>query len=229
MAEFYGDEVNFLVLPHGSEGELDELEAILESGHEICAIFTEFPVGPLLTCVSLHRIRNIADRYGLVVVCNDTMGTSFSLNLLPAPDLLIISLTKMFSGAGDATGGSVVFNPKSRHHEGLFNAMFPRYQYSMYPGDMHTLAGNCIGFEHRVSVCSHNAERVAALLTSRNDLVSDTLSRYPPLPRRAFADSDDRTGETCLVPIIWQLKADVRPAEEKKSKSRKWLWLLAQR
>lgn len=93
-AELYG---------HGSTEELDKLEAQLRSGQRVCALFTEFPTNPLLTCVDLRRIRRLADEYNFVVVCDDTLGTSVNLDILPWVDILVTSLTKLFSGACDVS------------------------------------------------------------------------------------------------------------------------------
>lgn len=90
---------------HGSSEELDQLENDLQGGKRICALFTEFPTNPLLTCVDLCRVRKLADKYDFIVVCDDTLGTPVNVDVLGYVDVLVTSLTKMFSGACNVMGG----------------------------------------------------------------------------------------------------------------------------
>jgi cystathionine gamma-synthase len=83
---------------HCSTTELDELELSLQGGQEILALFCEFPGNPLLNSPDMKYIRRLADQYDFVVVCDDTAGTSVNCDLLPYVDVVVTSLTKMFSG-----------------------------------------------------------------------------------------------------------------------------------
>lgn len=94
-----------IVYGFGSESELDELEDRLKSGIKVGALYTEFPTNPLLTCTDLRRIRQLADKYGFIVVCDDTIGTSVNVDILPWADIVVTSLTKLFSGACNVMGG----------------------------------------------------------------------------------------------------------------------------
>jgi cystathionine gamma-synthase len=47
----------------------------------------------------MKYIRRLADhQYDFVVVCDDKVGTSVKCDLLPYDDVIVTSLTKMFSG-----------------------------------------------------------------------------------------------------------------------------------
>lgn len=90
---------------HGNARELDDLEEQLEAGERIMALFCELPSNPLLVSPDLARIRMMADKYDFVVVCDETVGTFVNVDVLPYVDVVITSLTKLFSGECDVMGG----------------------------------------------------------------------------------------------------------------------------
>jgi cystathionine gamma-synthase len=96
---------------HGSKEDLDTLESSLASGSRCTVLFCEVTSNPLLSTPDLHRIRDLANRFGFLVVCDDTLGTSVNVDILPYVDVTITSLTKIFSGKGNVMGGRYVFNP----------------------------------------------------------------------------------------------------------------------
>lgn len=90
---------------YGSEEELDDLEKRLEGGERYLALFTEFPSNPLLCSPNLERIRNLADKYDFCVVVDETVGNFINVNVLPYADVVVSSLTKVFSGDSNVMGG----------------------------------------------------------------------------------------------------------------------------
>jgi len=94
----------------GTDEELDELEAMLKSRrHQITALFCELPSNVKFISPNLQRIRELADTYNFIVACDETAGNFVNLDVLPCVDVVLSSLTKMFSGASDVTGGRYVF------------------------------------------------------------------------------------------------------------------------
>ena len=89
----------------GSSEELDDLEKRLESGERYLALFTEFPSNPLLRSPNLERIRSLADKYDFYVVIDETIGNLINVNVLPYGDIIVSSLTKVFSGDSNVMGG----------------------------------------------------------------------------------------------------------------------------
>lgn len=89
----------------GSSEELDDLEKRLEEGERFLALFTEFPTNPLLRSPDIERIRNLADRYDFFVVVDETIGNFLNVNVLPYADVVVSSLTKVFSGDSNVMGG----------------------------------------------------------------------------------------------------------------------------
>ncbi|KAK7752220.1 hypothetical protein SLS62_005754 [Diatrype stigma] len=178
-----------IVYGFGSSSELDELEDRLRSGARIGALYTEFPTNPLLTCVDLQRVRRLADRYNFVVVCDDTVGTSVNVEILPLVDVLVTSLTKLFSGACNVMGGSAILNPHSKHYKELRNTLSSMFEDTYFPGDARVMAKNCADFPQRVRSINGRAQAVASLLQSRSDLVKRVYypsTGSPPETKRAY-------------------------------------------
>jgi cystathionine gamma-synthase len=94
--QFYG---------HGSAENLDDLESRLKSGERYLALFCEFPGNPLLRSPDLQRIRRLADQYDFAVVVDETIGNYLNVHVLPYADVVVSSLTKIFSGDGNVMGG----------------------------------------------------------------------------------------------------------------------------
>lgn len=106
-------------LGHGLDSDIDQLEKILEeeskldpSKPPILALFTEFPSNPLLRSADLPRLRTLADQYDFLIVIDETIGNFINVEVLPFADIVVSSLTKVFSGSSNVMGGrSVVFFP----------------------------------------------------------------------------------------------------------------------
>lgn len=90
---------------YGSSQDLDELEQLLESGEKVLSLFCEFPSNPLLGTPDLKRIRQMADKYDFAVVVDETIGNFINIAVLDCVDIVVSSLTKIFSGASNVMGG----------------------------------------------------------------------------------------------------------------------------
>ena len=88
-----------------SSDELDDLERRLQQGERFLALFTEFPGNPLLKSPNLLRIRQLADKYDFGVVVDETIGNFVNVHVLPYADVVVSSLTKVFSGDSNVMGG----------------------------------------------------------------------------------------------------------------------------
>ena len=102
-AAFYG---------HGNASDLDDLESRLQAGERFLALFCEFPGNPLLKTPDLKRIRELSNKYDFAVVIDETIGNFLNVHLLPHADVLVSSLTKIFSGDSNVMGGAMILNPK---------------------------------------------------------------------------------------------------------------------
>ena len=97
---------------HGLDNDIDQLERLLKSQPadqpRITSLFCEFPSNPLLRSADLSRLRLLADRFGFVIVVDETIGTFVNVEILPLVDIVVSSLTKVFSGDSNVMGGRFV-------------------------------------------------------------------------------------------------------------------------
>lgn len=152
-------------LPHGNTGDLDKLRGILEH-EEIAAIFCEFPGNPLLNTPDLPAIRSMAAARGVPLVVDDTIGTSFNVDVLAHADLVATSLTKAVSGEGDVMGGALTMNP-----HGLLGETSPRFAPGgIYARDLQVLEHNSRNFAERMAVANANALELARFLAGHQSV-----------------------------------------------------------
>ncbi len=78
------------------------------SNPPVLSLFTEFPSNPLLRAADLPRIRALADKYDFLVVVDETIGNFVNVEVLSYADIVVSSLTKIFSGAANCMGGRYV-------------------------------------------------------------------------------------------------------------------------
>ncbi|KXX74675.1 Cystathionine gamma-synthase [Madurella mycetomatis] len=181
-AVFYG---------HASESDLDNLEKRLEGGERFLALFCEFPGNPLLTCPNMVRIRQLADRYDFAVVVDETIGTFANINVLPFADVVVSSLTKIFSGDCNVMGGSAIFNPNGRYYGALQEFARTGYEDTYWPEDVMFMERNSRDFASRIDRINTNAEAIC-------DVFLDS-----PLIRAVFYPKCNESRpnyETCKVP-----------------------------
>lgn len=89
----------------------DLVKAIEEScaaGSPVRALWCEFPSNPLLRSPPLVRLRELADKYGFVIVVDETIGSFANVEVLPLADVIVSSLSKVFSGETNVLGGRYV-------------------------------------------------------------------------------------------------------------------------
>ena len=149
----------------GTDDDLTALEQLLESQppHEpkIHALFCEFPSNPLLRSADLPRIRRLADKYDFCVVIDETVGNFVNVEVLPYADLVVSSLTKVFSGDCNVMSGSLVLNPQSKHADALRAVLSANYLDIFWMEDAIFLERNSRDFVARIARIDKNAEAVA--------------------------------------------------------------------
>ena len=148
----------------GESSDLDDLEARLQRGERFLGLFCEFPGNPLLKCPDLARIRRLADEHGFAVVVDETIGTFANINVLRAADVVVSSLTKIFSGDSNVMGGSAVLNPEGRHYAALKRAFDDDYDDTYWPEDVVFMERNSRDFAARVDRINTNAETICDIL-----------------------------------------------------------------
>jgi cystathionine gamma-synthase len=107
MMEAYGPSLKFYSL--GTDEEIDEFEIYLDTkaraGSAIQAVWCECPSNPLLYTVDLERIRRLADKYGFIVVVDETIGSFANVDVSGVADIVVTSLSKSFNGYADLLAG----------------------------------------------------------------------------------------------------------------------------
>jgi cystathionine gamma-synthase len=172
VLEEWGPGVHFF--GHGLDSDIDALERLLAEEFSrdptkppVLALVTETPSNPLLRSVDLHRLRALADTYDFLLIIDDTVGNFVNVEVLPYADIVVTSLTKIFSGAANVMGGSLVFNSKGRHYAALKSHM-DTYEDTYFDEDAVVMEQNSRDLVHRVRIIDENAEALCELLRSRS-------------------------------------------------------------
>lgn len=152
-------------LGFGDDASLDDMEQKLESGEmDIMAFFCECPSNPLLRTPNLKRIRALADKYHFAVVVDETVGNLLNISVLPYADMVVSSLTKVFSGDSNVMGGSLILNPSSPQYQELKQYFNQNYEDTYWAEDALYLERNSRDFEDRSKKINVSAAAVVELL-----------------------------------------------------------------
>ncbi|KAF2217366.1 hypothetical protein CERZMDRAFT_104155 [Cercospora zeae-maydis SCOH1-5] len=152
-------------LYNASDADLEQLEADLKADpRRYEALYLEFPGNPLLASPDLTRIWKLSREYGFAIVLDDTVGTAVNLDLIAHTDIICTSLTKMFSGACNAMGGSLALNPMSKYYLRFKAKMNTVYLDTYFPPDAVIMEQNSLDFSERVQKANANSELVVKLL-----------------------------------------------------------------
>ncbi|KAH8979852.1 PLP-dependent transferase [Lactarius akahatsu] len=175
----------YYFLGHSS---IDELEGILEAEqaknpHEppILALFTEFPSNPLLRSADLPRLRTLADKYDFLIVIDTSIGNFINVETLPFADIVVTSLTKLFSGGSNVMGGSLVLNPARKHYAALKERLLTIYEDVYFDEEAIVMERNSRNFSERATKINANAERVCDFLYASSQEPSSPITEifYP--------------------------------------------------
>ncbi|KAJ7645461.1 pyridoxal phosphate-dependent transferase [Mycena polygramma] len=157
------------------DGSLDSLEEVLQREFQrdpttppIVALFTEFPSNPLLRSADLPRLRGLADKYDFLLIIDDTIGNFANVEVLAFADVVVSSLTKVFSGDSNVMGGGLCLNPSSRHYAELKTQMDGDYEDTYFDEDAIYMERNSRDFRRRVKVIDVNAEALCDFLHSKS-------------------------------------------------------------
>ncbi|KAJ7175758.1 pyridoxal phosphate-dependent transferase [Mycena filopes] len=157
------------------DGTIDALEIILEQEFQrdpstppIVAAFTEFPSNPLLRSADLTRLRALADKFDFLVVIDETLGNFMNVEVFPFADVVVNSLTKIFSGDANVMGGSLCLNPQGRHYAELKAYMSANYEDTYFDEDAIYMERNSRDFKRRVKIVDAKTEAVCDFLYSKS-------------------------------------------------------------
>ncbi|KAJ5425231.1 Pyridoxal phosphate-dependent transferase major regionsubdomain 2 [Penicillium sp. CMV-2018d] len=176
------------------EEELDRLEASLKSGRQITALWVDVPYNPMLITPDMPRLRRLANEHHFLILIDGTVGTFGNVDLLPYADVLMSSLTKMYSGYANVLAGwyvkFAVVNPRSSSYEKLHRQLTVSYEKTLFPGDIAVLHDNSRDFVHRVQVTNRNAEIIAAKLAAHPAVERVNYPTMTTRPHIIFRDNE---------------------------------------
>lgn len=161
---------------NGSAEDLNDLEGRLKAGEKYLMLICEFPGNPMLKCPDLQRIRKLADKFDFAVVIDETIGNFINVHVLPYADVVVSSLTKIFSGECNVMGGSAIFNPRGRYYQALKKVAEVEFEDNYWAEDVIFMERNSRHFVSRIERINENAELICDVLRS-HPLVKDVF--YP--------------------------------------------------
>ncbi|KAJ5124661.1 Pyridoxal phosphate-dependent transferase major region subdomain 2 [Penicillium bovifimosum] len=172
---------------HGSSEDLDDLESRLKAGERFLGLFTEAPGNPLLKTPDLKRIRKLADQYGFAIVVDETISNFLNINVLPLADIVVSSLTKIFSGDSNVMGGGAVLNPHAQYYTSIKKVYDQEYEDIYWAEDAVFLERNSRDFVARIGQINVTTENITAML-KESPLVKEVY--YPKYsPTKPLYDS----------------------------------------
>ncbi|TYJ59197.1 hypothetical protein B9479_000186 [Cryptococcus floricola] len=158
----------------GGTADIPALEAILENQSKdpsqapILALVTEVPSNPLLRSPDLARLRELADQYKFVLVIDETIGNFVNVEVMPYADVVVSSLTKIFSGSGDVMGGGLILNPNSPHYADLRAAQETSFEDLFFSRDATRLEYSSRDYVSRIIEVDNNTFDITTYLQSRS-------------------------------------------------------------
>ncbi len=151
---------------HGSSEDIDDLERRCANGERFLGLFCEFPGNPLLNTPDLERLRSLADRFDFAMVVDETIGNFINVDVLQWADVVVSSLTKIFTGECNVMGGSAVLNPEKRYYEQIKSTMKSDYEDNYWPEDAIFMERNSRDFISRIRRINANAEAICDTLNA---------------------------------------------------------------
>ncbi|KAK6339516.1 hypothetical protein TWF718_008923 [Orbilia javanica] len=180
VLEKFGD--GCLFLGNGDDDDLDELERVINGGRKISALFCEFPSNPLLRSPNLKRLRHLATLHQFVIVVDETIGNFVNVDVLPYADVLVSSLTKVFSGDSNVMGGSCVINPKMPFYQDISKLAAKMFADNYWGEDAIFMERNSRDFASRVLRINENADALAELFL-----------KWPKIIKRVYYPKHDKS------------------------------------
>ncbi|KAG8958331.1 hypothetical protein FRC03_009225 [Tulasnella sp. 419] len=180
-------------LGNGLDSDIDsQLVPILQQQQQsqppILALFCEFPSNPLLRSPNLVRLRSLADEYGFLIVVDETIANFVNVDVLRYADIVVSSLTKVFSGETNVMGGSLVLNPNGRYYIPLKNMQQLTYEDTYFGEDAIYMERNSRDFKRRVDLINRNTALVAGWLREQCWAYKSQLD--PNLSKEGFVIKD---------------------------------------
>lgn len=199
----------------GDSRDLTELKSILERKQNILAVFVETPSNPLLNMPDLIKLKSLANKHGFFIIIDDTVG-GLNVNVLPYADIICTSITKLFSGASNVMGGSLLLNPKSSlYHCAREYFVSSEFEDLLWYEDAIVLEANSRDFEDRTIRANKNSEELIRklLLPQEGGVIKKVY--YPTVSSEETFKNytilrNERGGYGCLLSVSFYTEEDAR-------------------
>jgi len=165
-------------------GDYQKFEELCLSG-KVDAVFVEFPTNASLSVPDLERISEICRQVNIPLVVDDTIGSFMNLKLDSFADIVVSSLTKYFSGAGDVLAGSLVLVPESPFFKNLHQSFKEMDKCDLSVWDLLKLSENSAYYVENLNTMQKNAQKLVEFLI-KHPGVEQVL--YPSLEGRQNYD-----------------------------------------
>lgn len=153
----------------GNDEDLERLETLLQAGQKITSLFCEFPSNPLLRSANIQRLRQLADTYEFLIIIDETIGNFVNVEVLPHADIVVSSLTKIFSGEANGMGGNLILNPNGKWFSQLNGLQEQEYEDNFFDQNAIFLERNSRDFVQRVRGIDHNTVRLVEMLVEARE------------------------------------------------------------
>ncbi|OCL82161.1 aminotransferase class I/II-fold pyridoxal phosphate-dependent enzyme [Arcobacter porcinus] len=142
---------------------LKEFEDFLETNkNRVLGIITEVPTNPLVKTANLKKVRELCDKYNIVLVIDSTFATPYNLDLKPYADIFVESLTKFACGNADVLMGAIILNSNFKISH-IKNELF-KHSDNPYIKDIQRMALEIVNYEKRVKKISENTKELITFL-----------------------------------------------------------------
>ncbi len=155
------------------------------------------------------ELKKLADEYDFIIVVDETVGSFANVEVLPFADIVVSSLSKIFSGEVNVMGGrlgqithqirsashldfySLVLNPLGKHYSNLYEVLTSTYEDNYWIEDAIYMERNSRDLQPRVDKINRNTEFVCELLRSNSlkarQMTMGTHARSsPPVIKEVF-------------------------------------------
>jgi cystathionine gamma-synthase len=129
-------------------------------------------------------LRELATEHDFALIVDDTIGNFANIDMLGAngADAICSSLTKLFSGRGDAMAGSMVVNPHTETGHQLQLDLEARTESSgLFTADAWAMYRNSVDFLERNAQINETSERLCDWLKEHKDIETVYYPKYTEL------------------------------------------------
>lgn len=147
---------------------------------DFSALFTEVPSNPLLRTPDVQKLRQLSNEHNLTMVVDDTIGNFANVHMLrneEGADVVCTSLTKLFSGRGDAMAGSLVCNPHTQTGQQIQNILEESTS-DLFSADAWAMWHNSEDFLERNERINETSERLCDWLKQHKDVETIYYPKY---------------------------------------------------